>query len=51
MIVPLLFGGVFITGFIGALIPEKYVASLVGGNGIFANFFASVIGLLDDIGS
>ena len=46
MIVPLLFGGVFITGFIGALIPEKYVASLVGGNSIFANFFASIIGAI-----
>ena len=31
MIVPLLFGGVFITGFIGGLIPETYVAGLVGG--------------------
>lgn len=46
MIVPLLFGGVFITGFIGALIPEKYVASLVGGSSIFANFFASIIGAI-----
>lgn len=46
MIVPLLFGGVFITGFIGALIPEKYVASLVGGNSFFSNFFASVIGAM-----
>lgn len=44
MIVPLLFGGVFITGFIGALIPEKYVAGLVGGNGILSNLVASVIG-------
>lgn len=44
MIVPLLFGGVFITGFIGALIPEKYVAGLVGGNSISSNLVASVIG-------
>jgi hypothetical protein len=46
MIVPLLFGGVFITGFISALIPEKAVASLVGGNSIFSNLFASVIGAM-----
>lgn len=44
MIIPLLFGGVFITGFVGALIPEHYVASLVGGNSIFSNLIASVIG-------
>jgi len=46
MIVPLLFGGVFLTGFVGALIPEEYVATLVGGNGAFANFFASLVGAL-----
>lgn len=44
MIIPLLFGGVFITGFIGALIPEHYVASLVGGNSVSSNLVASVIG-------
>ncbi|MBU0715992.1 MAG: permease [Verrucomicrobia bacterium] len=46
MIVPLLFGGVFITGFIGALMPEKYVAGLVGGNSVFSNLVASVIGAM-----
>ncbi len=46
MIIPLLFGGVFITGFIGALIPEKYVAGLVGGNSIQSNFIASFVGML-----
>jgi len=46
MIVPLLFGGVFITGFIGALIPEEYVASLVGGNSLLSNLIASVIGAM-----
>jgi hypothetical protein len=46
MIVPLLFGGVFITGFIGALLPETYVATLVGGNGLLANFTASFVGML-----
>jgi len=46
MIVPLLFGGVFVTGFVSALIPEQYVASLVGGNGVFSNLVASVIGAM-----
>jgi len=46
MIVPLLFGGVFITGFIGTLIPEKYVATLVGGDSLAANFVASFVGML-----
>ncbi|NLF38117.1 permease [bacterium] len=46
MIVPLLFGGVFFTGFIGALIPEHQVATLVGGNGLLANFFAAFVGML-----
>jgi len=46
MIVPLLFGGVFVTGFIGALIPEKYVASLVGGNSLSSTLIASVLGAM-----
>jgi uncharacterized membrane protein YraQ (UPF0718 family) len=46
MIVPLLFGGVFLTGFIGALIPETYVATLVGGNGLIANFVAAFVGMI-----
>jgi len=46
MIVPLLFGGVFITGFIGGLIPEKAVAGLVGGDGLAANFTAAFVGML-----
>ena len=44
MIVPLLFGGVFVTGFVGALLPEKAVAAFVGGNGLLSNMVASVIG-------
>jgi len=44
LIIPLLFGGVFITGFIGALLPEKAVAAFVGGNNLFSNFFASLVG-------
>jgi uncharacterized membrane protein YraQ (UPF0718 family) len=46
MIVPLLFGGVFLTGFIGALIPETYVATLVGGNSPASNFVASFVGAI-----
>jgi len=46
MIVPLLFGGVFLTGFIGALIPEKYVATLVGGDSLVSNFVASFVGMI-----
>ena len=42
----LLFGGVFVTGFVGALIPEHLVASWVGGNSFVANFMASLIGAM-----
>ncbi len=51
-ILPLLFGGVLVAGlFLGrpghqALIPEAWVASLVGGNSLFANFIASMSGAL-----
>ncbi len=51
-ILPLLFGGVLVAGFLlgrpghEALIPNAWVASLVGGNSIFANAFASVAGAL-----
>jgi uncharacterized membrane protein YraQ (UPF0718 family) len=45
-IVPLLFGGVFVTGFVGALIPDQIVASWVGGNSLMANLAASMIGSL-----
>ena len=46
MLVPLLFGGVFVVGFIAALLPEKEVAGLVGDNGLTSNFVASVVGAL-----
>jgi hypothetical protein len=46
MIVPLLFGGVFVTGFVGGILPEKAVAAFVGGNGFISNFVASLIGAL-----
>jgi len=51
-IFPLLFGGVLVSGFLlgrpghEGLIPSSWVASLVGGNSLFANFFASLSGAL-----
>ncbi len=51
-ILPLLFGGVLVAGFLlgrpghMALIPERWIASLVGGNSIGANLIASVAGAL-----
>jgi hypothetical protein len=45
-IIPLLFGGVLITGFVGALIPEEMVANWVGGDSFRANMVASVIGAM-----
>lgn len=46
LLVPLLFGGVFVVGFLGALVPEKQVAALVGDNSLVSNLIASVIGCL-----
>ncbi|MBW2646095.1 MAG: permease [Deltaproteobacteria bacterium] len=49
-ILPLLFGGVLVAGLLlgrpghEALIPAHYIESLVGGNSVWANFFASVVG-------
>jgi len=51
-IFPLLIGGVLVAGFMlgrpghPALIPEHYVQSLLGGNSLWANLFASVSGAL-----
>jgi uncharacterized protein len=51
-IFPLLAGGVLVAGFMlgrpghEALIPEHYIQSLVGGNSLRANLFASVAGAL-----
>jgi hypothetical protein len=51
-IFPLLAGGVLVAGFLlgrpghDALIPEHYIQSLVGGNSVWANLFASVSGAL-----
>ncbi|NLG80658.1 MAG: permease [Firmicutes bacterium] len=48
---PLLFGGVMVAGLLmgrpgvdSGLIPSRYVATLVGGNSLLANFIASVVG-------
>lgn len=50
-ILPLLFAGVLVAGFLlgrpntnAGIIPSRFVAMLVGGNSIFANFFASIAG-------
>ena len=49
-IMPLLFGGVLVAGFLlgrpghEGIIPSKWIATLVGGNSLFANFFASISG-------
>ena len=44
-IIPLLFGGVFVTGFLAALLPADVVVHWVGDNSIGANVVASIIGL------
>ncbi len=46
MIVPLLFGGVFVVGFISAMLPDKQIGQLVGDNGLRSNFVASLVGAL-----
>jgi len=51
-ILPLLFGGVLVAGFLlgrpghEALIPERWIQDLVGGNSLWANFFAAFSGAL-----
>ncbi|MDO9509577.1 MAG: permease [Thermovirgaceae bacterium] len=48
-VLPLLFGGILVAGFLlgrpghEALIPGAWVAGLVGGNSLFANFFSSIV--------
>ena len=44
LLVPLLFGGVFVVGFVSPLIPQSVVAGWVGDNSLSANLVASVIG-------
>lgn len=50
-ILPLLFMGVLVAGFLmgmpgsdAGIIPSKYVAAVVGGNSLAANFLASIVG-------
>jgi hypothetical protein len=45
-ITPLLFAGVFLAGVIVAVLPEEFVATLVGGNSLSANLISSVSGSL-----
>ncbi len=51
-IMPLLFGGVLVAGFLlgrpghDALIPSAWIGGLLGGNSLFANFFAAFSGAL-----
>ncbi len=51
-ILPLLFGGVLVSGFLlgrpghDALIPSAWIGSLLGGNSVFSNFVASLAGAL-----
>jgi uncharacterized membrane protein YraQ (UPF0718 family) len=46
ILVPLLFGGVFLVGFIGALLPDKQIGQWVGDNSLQSNFIASLVGAL-----
>lgn len=46
LLIPLLFGGVFVVGFISALLPDRQIAALVGDNGLRANVIASLVGAL-----
>jgi uncharacterized protein len=44
VIFPLLLGGVFLVGIIGAIIPEQWVQDWLGGNSMLASFLATLIG-------
>jgi uncharacterized membrane protein YraQ (UPF0718 family) len=46
LLVPLLFGGVFVVGFLGELLPDEQVAAWVGDNSVPSILVASVIGCL-----
>jgi hypothetical protein len=46
LLIPLLFGGVFVVGFISAMLPDKQIGQLVGDNGLRSNFVASLVGAL-----
>jgi uncharacterized membrane protein YraQ (UPF0718 family) len=42
----MLFGGVFVVGFLGELLPDQQVAQWVGDNSLSSNLIASVVGCL-----
>lgn len=44
MILPLLFIGVFIAGFISPLLPQEFITRVVGSNSVSANLIASIFG-------
>ena len=44
IIFPLLLLGVFIVGIIGAIVPQSWVQGYMGGSGILASFFATMLG-------
>jgi hypothetical protein len=45
-IMPYLFGGIFLAGAIGEILPQQWVTATVGGNSLAANAIASVSGAL-----
>jgi uncharacterized membrane protein YraQ (UPF0718 family) len=44
IIFPLLLAGVFVVGIIGALLPRVWIESYLGGSGLLASFFATMLG-------
>jgi uncharacterized membrane protein YraQ (UPF0718 family) len=46
LLVPLLFGGVFVVGFVSALLPDHQIGVLVGDNSLTATLIGSVVGAL-----
>jgi uncharacterized membrane protein YraQ (UPF0718 family) len=46
LLIPLLFGGVFVVGFLSELLPDEQIAAWVGDNGPVSILIASVIGCL-----
>jgi len=46
LLVPLLFGGVLLVGFLSALLPDERVAQLVGDNSLRSTLIASLVGAL-----
>jgi hypothetical protein len=44
IIFPLLLAGVFVVGIIGALLPRAWIENYLGGSGLLASFFATMLG-------